>query len=119
MCACIYSGECSYIYEYLRLYCISKKKRTLRMKEPLMVQAESGALEKDRAEILRMLDELREQVKQSCDVTDEPSGSAPITRAADAPSSYGNGDGLSQLRYDALQLHRNGSHHSSSLNVQS
>jgi hypothetical protein len=25
MCACIYRGECSYIYEYLRLYCVSKK----------------------------------------------------------------------------------------------
>jgi hypothetical protein len=24
--ACVYRGECSYIYVYLRLYCVSKKK---------------------------------------------------------------------------------------------
>ncbi|RCV21794.1 hypothetical protein SETIT_4G166100v2 [Setaria italica] len=76
-------------------------------------------LEKDRAEILRMLDELRDQVQQSCEVTDGPSGSAPISRAADASSSYGTSDRLSQLRHDAPQLHRNGSHHSPSLNVRS
>jgi hypothetical protein len=23
--ACVYRGECSYVYEYLRLYCVSKK----------------------------------------------------------------------------------------------
>jgi hypothetical protein len=78
-------------------------------------------LEKDRADILRMLDELRNQVKQSCDVTDEPSGSAPAPtiRATDAPRSYSNCDGLSHLRRDASQLDRNGSHHSPSLNVHS
>ncbi|CAN6163887.1 unnamed protein product [Urochloa humidicola] len=76
-------------------------------------------LEKDRAEILRMLDELRDQVQQSCEVTDGASGSAPANRAADAPSSYGTSDRLSQLRHDAPQLHRNGSHHSPSLNVRS
>jgi hypothetical protein len=26
VCVCIYRGECSYVYEYLRLYCVSKKK---------------------------------------------------------------------------------------------
>jgi hypothetical protein len=26
MRACVRRGECSYVYEYLRLYCISKKK---------------------------------------------------------------------------------------------
>ncbi|TVU08967.1 hypothetical protein EJB05_42396 [Eragrostis curvula] len=76
-------------------------------------------LEKDRADILRMLDELRDQVKQSCDVTDEPSGSASTSRTADAPSSYGNRDRLNPLRRDASQLQRNGSHHSPSLNVHS
>ncbi|GJN34337.1 hypothetical protein PR202_gb22987 [Eleusine coracana subsp. coracana] len=76
-------------------------------------------LEKDRAEILRMLDELRDQVKQSCDVTDEPSGIDPISRAPDAPSSYGNCDRLSHLRRDAPQLHQNGSLHSPSLNMHS
>ncbi|KAG2606390.1 hypothetical protein PVAP13_4NG174344 [Panicum virgatum] len=76
-------------------------------------------LEKDRADILRMLDELRDQVQQSCEVTDGPSGSAPTNRAPDAPSSYGTSDRLSQLRHDAPQLHRNSSHHSPSLNVRS
>jgi hypothetical protein len=102
----------------------SKSRYTYSNREHLDERAFDGpsrvrGLEKDRAEILRMLDELRDQVKQSCDVTDEPSGSAPTSRAADAPSSYGNGDGLSQLRRDAPQLHQNGSHHSPSLNVHS
>ncbi|KAL6602777.1 hypothetical protein ACP70R_043138 [Stipagrostis hirtigluma subsp. patula] len=76
-------------------------------------------LEKDRAEILRMLDELRGQVQQSCDVTDGPGGNAPTNRAADAPSSYGACDRTSQLRHDMSQLHWNGSHNSPSLNMQS
>jgi hypothetical protein len=25
MCVCVYRSECSYVYEYLRLYCVSKK----------------------------------------------------------------------------------------------
>jgi hypothetical protein len=25
-CACVYRGECSYVYEYLCLYCVSKKR---------------------------------------------------------------------------------------------
>jgi hypothetical protein len=25
MCVCVYMDECSYVYEYLRLYCVSKK----------------------------------------------------------------------------------------------
>jgi hypothetical protein len=24
--ACVHRGECSYVYEYLRLYCVSQKK---------------------------------------------------------------------------------------------
>ncbi|OEL35396.1 hypothetical protein BAE44_0003586 [Dichanthelium oligosanthes] len=76
-------------------------------------------LEKDRAEILRMLDELRDQVQQSCDMTDGPSGSAPTNRAADTPSSCGTSDRLSQLRHDAPQLHRNSLHPSPSLNMRS
>lgn len=76
-------------------------------------------LEKDRAEILRMLDELRDQVQQSCDVTDGPSGSTRTNRPADVPSSYDTSDRLTQLRHVAHQLHRNGSRHSSLLNVQS
>ncbi|KAF8667897.1 hypothetical protein HU200_052523 [Digitaria exilis] len=76
-------------------------------------------LEKDRAEILRMLDELRGQVQQSHDVTDRPRGSALTNKAADAPSSFANPDRLNKLRHDAPQLHRNGSHHSPSLNARS
>ncbi|KAK3129744.1 hypothetical protein QOZ80_6BG0484060 [Eleusine coracana subsp. coracana] len=60
-------------------------------------------LEKDRAEILRMLDELRDQVKQSCDVTDEPSGIDPISRAPDAPSSYGTSI-LKPMRFLGYQV---------------
>ncbi|KAG8075633.1 hypothetical protein GUJ93_ZPchr0006g44151 [Zizania palustris] len=76
-------------------------------------------LEKDRVELLRMLDELRDQVQQSCEVTDVPSRSATANRTADASSSYGTHDRLSQLRHDPALLHRNGSHNSPYLNVQS
>ncbi|KAF0932053.1 hypothetical protein E2562_007858 [Oryza meyeriana var. granulata] len=75
-------------------------------------------LEKDRAELLRMLDELRDQVQQSCEVTDAPSRSATTNRPADASSSHGMHDRPSQLRHDPSVLHWNGSYHSPSLNVQ-
>jgi hypothetical protein len=26
VCVCVHRDECSYVYEYLRLYCVSKKK---------------------------------------------------------------------------------------------
>jgi hypothetical protein len=26
VCVCVHRGECSYVYEYLCLYCVSKKK---------------------------------------------------------------------------------------------
>jgi hypothetical protein len=29
VCACVHRGECSYVYEYLRLYCVSKKTRQI------------------------------------------------------------------------------------------
>jgi hypothetical protein len=29
VCACVHRGECSYVYEYLCLYCVSKKKLLL------------------------------------------------------------------------------------------
>ncbi|BAF19671.1 protein ENHANCED DISEASE RESISTANCE 4 [Oryza sativa Japonica Group] len=76
-------------------------------------------LEKDRAELLKMLDELRDQVQQSCEVTDAPSRSATTNRPADASSSHGAHDQPNQLRHDPSVLHWNGSHHSPSLNVQS
>jgi hypothetical protein len=25
VCVCVHRGECSYVYEYLRLYCVSQK----------------------------------------------------------------------------------------------
>jgi hypothetical protein len=28
-CVCVHMGECSYVYEYLCLYCVSKKKLDL------------------------------------------------------------------------------------------
>jgi hypothetical protein len=27
--ACIHSGECSYVYEFLRMYCVTYDKKTL------------------------------------------------------------------------------------------
>ncbi|KQK18069.1 uncharacterized protein LOC100829681 isoform X1 [Brachypodium distachyon] len=75
-------------------------------------------LEKDRAELLKMLDELRDQVQQSCEVNG-PDTSATANRAADASSSYSTHERSSQLRHDPSQLHRKGSHHSPSLNVRS
>uniref|UniRef100_A0ACD5ZX49 Uncharacterized protein n=1 Tax=Avena sativa TaxID=4498 RepID=A0ACD5ZX49_AVESA len=74
-------------------------------------------LEKDRAELLRMLDELRDQVQQSCEVNG-PDTSA-VNRAAGASSSYGIHERLSQLRHDRSQLHQKVSHHSPSMNVRS
>lgn len=74
-------------------------------------------LEKDRAELLRMLDELRDQVQQSCEVN-VPDTSA-VNRAADVSSTYGIHERLSQLRHDRSQLHRKGSHYSPSMNVRS
>ncbi|XP_037458190.1 uncharacterized protein LOC119329274 [Triticum dicoccoides] len=73
-------------------------------------------LEKDRAELLRMLDELRDQVQQSCEVNG-PDTSATVNRAADASSSYNIHERASQFRHDPSQLHRKGSHHSSSMNM--
>jgi hypothetical protein len=26
VCVCVHRGECSYVYKYLRLYCVSQKK---------------------------------------------------------------------------------------------
>ncbi|XP_006656129.2 uncharacterized protein LOC102709850 [Oryza brachyantha] len=76
-------------------------------------------LEKDRAEILMMLDELRDQVQQSCEVTDAPSRSATTNRPADSSSSHGTHDRPSKLRHDQSVLHWNGSHHSPSSNMPS
>lgn len=73
-------------------------------------------LEKDRAELLRMLDELRDQVQQSCEVNG-PDTSATVNRAADASSSYNIHERSSQFRHDPSQLHRKGPHHSSSMNM--
>uniref|UniRef100_A0ACD5WW71 Uncharacterized protein n=1 Tax=Avena sativa TaxID=4498 RepID=A0ACD5WW71_AVESA len=74
-------------------------------------------LEKDRAELLRMLDELRDQVQQSCEVNGQDTSA--VNRAADASSSYGIHERLSQLRHDRSQLHQKVSHHSPSMNVRS
>ncbi|XP_044956595.1 uncharacterized protein LOC123407513 [Hordeum vulgare subsp. vulgare] len=73
-------------------------------------------LEKDRAELLRMLDELRDQVQQSCEVKG-PNTSATVNRVADASSSYNIHERSSQFRHDPSQLHRKGTQHSSSMNM--
>ncbi|KAL6629575.1 hypothetical protein ACP70R_029340 [Stipagrostis hirtigluma subsp. patula] len=77
-----------------------------------------NGLEKDRSELLRMLDELRDQVQRSCEIADKPRGGASTNRVADAASSYNPHERLSRLRYGSPQLQRNGSQHSPSLNGQ-
>jgi hypothetical protein len=77
-----------------------------------------NGLEKDRSEILRMLDELRDQVQRSCEMSEKPSGSASTNRVVDAASSYNPHERLSRLRYGSPQLEHNGSQHSPSLNGQ-
>ncbi|TVU33341.1 hypothetical protein EJB05_25152, partial [Eragrostis curvula] len=75
-----------------------------------------NGLEKDRSELLRMLDELRDQVQRSCEISEKPSPST--NRVVDAASSYNPHERLSRLRYGSPQLQRNGSQHSPSLNAQ-
>ncbi|RLN07210.1 uncharacterized protein C2845_PM11G18860 [Panicum miliaceum] len=75
-----------------------------------------GGLETDRSELLRILDELRDQVQRSCEIADKPSGSASTNRVVDAASSYNPNERLSRLRYGSPQLQRNGSQRSPSLN---
>nr|CAB3449522.1 unnamed protein product [Digitaria exilis] len=73
-------------------------------------------LEKDRSELLRILEELRDQVQRSCEIADKPSGSASTNRVVDAASSYNPNERMSRLRYGSPQLQRNGSQRSASLN---
>ncbi|XP_037459772.1 protein ENHANCED DISEASE RESISTANCE 4-like [Triticum dicoccoides] len=77
-----------------------------------------SGLEKDRAELLRMLDELRDQVQRSCEITEKPSVGASTSRVADASSSYSPHELLSRLRHGSPQLQRNGSQCSPSLSGQ-
>lgn len=46
------------------------------------------AIEKDRAELLRQLDELRDQLSRSCDVTGHPKEGIPANRRMVPPNSY-------------------------------
>ncbi|RWR93187.1 protein ENHANCED DISEASE RESISTANCE 4-like protein [Cinnamomum micranthum f. kanehirae] len=50
------------------------------------------ALEKDRAELLRKLDELRDQLTRSCDVSDHPKERVPANRMLVPPNSYDGHD---------------------------
>ncbi|KAG8070417.1 hypothetical protein GUJ93_ZPchr0006g41658 [Zizania palustris] len=77
-----------------------------------------NGLEKDRADLLRMLDELRDQVQRSCEITDKPSGSSSTEKAMDASGSYNPRERLSRLRHASPQLQRNSSQRSPSLNAQ-
>ncbi|URE45395.1 hypothetical protein MUK42_21516 [Musa troglodytarum] len=45
-----------------------------------------GYLEQDRAKLLRMLDELRDQVQQTCEASDKKKTSAPVDRMAEGCS---------------------------------
>ncbi|KAH8488792.1 hypothetical protein H0E87_024428 [Populus deltoides] len=49
-------------------------------------------LEKDRAELLRKLDELKEQLSRSCDVADKPNEKVPLNGRMAPPDSYGGSD---------------------------
>ncbi|XP_040377332.1 protein ENHANCED DISEASE RESISTANCE 4-like [Oryza brachyantha] len=73
-----------------------------------------NGLEKDRADLLRMLDELRDQVQKSCEITNKPSGSTPTDKVADASASHN--PRLSRLRHGSPQLQRSGSQQSPALN---
>lgn len=75
-------------------------------------------LEEDRAELLWMLDELRNQVQRSCEITEKPSVGASTSRVADASSSYSPHERLSRLRHGSPQVQRNSSQHSPSLSGQ-
>uniref|UniRef100_A0ACD5Z4K7 Uncharacterized protein n=1 Tax=Avena sativa TaxID=4498 RepID=A0ACD5Z4K7_AVESA len=77
-----------------------------------------SGFKKDRNELLRVLDELRDQVQRSCEITEKPSGSASTNRVADASSSCGPHERLSRLRHGSPQLQRDTSQHSPSLNGQ-
>ncbi|KAL5208208.1 hypothetical protein ABZP36_032643 [Zizania latifolia] len=77
-----------------------------------------NGLEKDRADLLRMLDELRDQVQKSCEITNKPSGSTSTDNVVDASGSYNPRERLSRLRHASPQLQRNSSQQSPSLNGQ-
>ncbi|WOL08291.1 hypothetical protein Cni_G17044 [Canna indica] len=47
-----------------------------------------GYLEQDRAKLLRMLDELRDQVQRSCEASDNQKTTAPVDRMTSSSSSY-------------------------------
>ncbi|TXG62995.1 hypothetical protein EZV62_009989 [Acer yangbiense] len=49
-------------------------------------------LEQDRAELLRKLDELKEQLSRSCDVVDKPKEKVPIDGRVVPPDPYGGSD---------------------------
>ncbi|CAL9769265.1 unnamed protein product [Musa acuminata subsp. burmannicoides] len=47
-----------------------------------------GHLEQDRAKLLRMLDELRDQVRRSCETTDRQKTTAPVDNVTTSSNSY-------------------------------
>ncbi|XVF33198.1 hypothetical protein REPUB_Repub17cG0147900 [Reevesia pubescens] len=49
-------------------------------------------LEQDRAELLRKLDELKEQLSRSCDLVDKPKEKVPLDGRVVPPESYGGAD---------------------------
>lgn len=52
----------------------------------------SQYLEQDRAELLKKLDELREQLSRSCDVVDKPKEKVPLDGRMIPPDPYGGSD---------------------------
>ncbi|BFG22121.1 hypothetical protein CerSpe_083950 [Prunus speciosa] len=49
-------------------------------------------LEQDRAELLKKLDELRDQLSRSCDLVDKPKEKAPLEAGMVPPDPYGSSD---------------------------
>ncbi|XP_072958709.1 uncharacterized protein [Typha angustifolia] len=71
-----------------------------------------GHLEQDRAELLRMLDELRDQVQRSCEVRDKPNASVPANGVTTPSSSHSPRDRVNWLPQGSSFLNRNTSQRS-------
>ncbi|KAH0448421.1 hypothetical protein IEQ34_022221 [Dendrobium chrysotoxum] len=70
-------------------------------------------LEQDRAELLRKLDELRDQIKLSCEVVDAPKERVPANNMSASLNSHGHNGRGSWFPDGSSALNRNSSHHSS------
>lgn len=70
-------------------------------------------LEQDRAELLRKLDELRDQIKQSCEVVEAPKGGVTVNNKSASLGSHGHNGRGSWFPDGSTTLNCNSSQHSS------